>query len=331
VPGMPPRVDGTSRTVTVHFVRVQNLARDDDEQYECEVAVFPSGQKASLAGDHPAVVRVSNDSVVSLSVFLRKRGGPSAASVRGVGQVIIPIWAVPSYTGTGLVRTWLLLGRCEENLDAPRSVLAERFRMSVMDVPAALHAPRICISLMEGAADPSEVWPPRSAETKCMGYDMLLESHYQHSRMLRAYSVRLEAQSHSAGISSPSQSTSLSVGSAEDLLEERRVTLEELQKEANRRIEIGNETVKKVQVKLQLLVDEEPALLTRHAAATKRLATAKSKHDVALRDAAPADAGMTDEEVEAELGRLRTESEVLASQKDALMKLVADFYAQAHR
>eukprot|EP00971_Amphidinium_carterae_P220254 4372596-Amphidinium_carterae.3 len=64
------------RLLTIRFVVVRSSSHERSAMLE----------EASLAGDHPAVVRVSNDSVVSLSVFLRKRGGPSAASVRGVGQ-----------------------------------------------------------------------------------------------------------------------------------------------------------------------------------------------------------------------------------------------------
>jgi len=271
---------------------------------------------------------VTDESVLTVSVVLRSGSAQSAVD-RGAGQVTIPIWHLGAFGGSGIVRTWLLLGRCDEPVSAPRSILEERLRMSLMDVPTAIHAPRICITLLEGASDPADIWPPSTDEGKSAGHDMLLASHAQHVSMFRAYAARWDtAHDSNAAVSpsaSPCKSSAASVGSVEDLIDEQHSTLDALQREANRRIEIGNETLRKLQLKLETFAAEEPELVTRHSAAKLRLAAAKQENA----KAAPKETNMSDEEVEAEMEKLRMEAEVLASQKEALMKLVADIYAQA--
>jgi hypothetical protein len=279
-----------------------------------------------VTSERPARLTASLESVISVRIFLHSRGAPSTND-RPVGQLSIPIGEMIDLCGPGVYQTWFTLEDAQPYVMV-RSQIVERFRRALHGVSMELTLPRICLTMLESSAEPTE-WA-KEERNRITYYGPLLVSHVQHLQTVQAYFDRADRNSTTSG-----EATSLK-GELERLKIQQQQDeevgqlqreLDQITDEANKRIEKGNAAIVKLKGELKHLRDVEAAQLQRERQEAERQLQTLRQESMQLQQRAENSA--IDANGDEELNKLRQDVLVLNNQKDALMKMVQEIYGTA--
>merc|ERR1719401_595306 len=105
-----------------------------------------------ITKEHPVQVVAGRDSLISVRMFIHKRGAPNSTD-RAVGQLSIPVWHVLDKYGPSIYQTWFSLSDNVPYQDVPISQVEARYDHALQRVLVDRSAPRVCLSLHEAASD----------------------------------------------------------------------------------------------------------------------------------------------------------------------------------
>mmetsp|Transcript_119458 Transcript_119458/g.372158 ORF Transcript_119458/g.372158 Transcript_119458/m.372158 type:complete len:383 (+) Transcript_119458:105-1253(+) len=322
---------------------VHNVQHAPNESYYGMATDHTSEVEIPVTSERPARLTAGIDTVLSVRVFLHNRGSPSTMD-RPVGQLSIPVRELLDMCGPGLYQTWFLLDAPTPYGGMQRSHTVERFRRALHGVSMELHTSRICLTLLESGTDPAD-WP-REERDRITYYEPMLISHQQHVQVTQAYFDFIErsetasavraASNRSGGGSMQAPVEAAALNSELLRLQQQQREeevgllqreLDQITEEANKRIERGNGVIVKLKADLKQLRDEEaPQLQREQAKAEQRLDALRQEGEELRRRAEDI---QDDAAAEEELQRAYQEVLVLTNQKDALMRMVQDFYGTA--
>mmetsp|Transcript_21606 Transcript_21606/g.50449 ORF Transcript_21606/g.50449 Transcript_21606/m.50449 type:complete len:382 (-) Transcript_21606:95-1240(-) len=307
------------REVVLYLQSVHNVPHASDDVYYGMATDHISESEKFITSEKSVRFVVDRTTILSIRVFLHKRGSASAQD-RAVGQVSLPIGQIVELMGRGLYQTWLLLEEVADYAGIRRSWVVEHFRNAYSNVRDKIHAPRICITLLEVDADP-QLWS--ASETDRAEYhDVVLASQTQLTKLLAAYhSDRVDADRGQA------MSATLSMDSAgSDAVAHLQEQLKYLTAEAKKREESGIETVRKLEDHMREMRQASDAAWHDRTAARRRLEAAKWRNNQLQEHISAPSSGD-----ESELTQLASEMNTLLREKEACMKMVQDIYTVAER
>lgn len=301
------------RDVLICLHSVHNVEHLPNESYYGMATNHCADEEIAVTSDRAAPLRACLDSVISIRLHLHERGTP-ASQDRPVGQVSIPVREMLRHCGPAIFQTWLVL-EASAPYDSVLSRAAESFRRALQAVPENVRCPRICVSLLETALEPSQ-WI-NDESTQVMYYDPLLVSHSQHLQLEQTYFRVLDGEE--LGLEVSAGGVARAHPSSNELSQLKR-DLDSVTLEANRRIEKANENILKLKGQLRAMAEKEaPPLLRAHAEAQRRKKMVEASHEeLQIR--------LGNEDYDEELDQLRGEVTVLMDQKAALMDSVQELY-----
>jgi len=305
---------------------VHNVQHSPNESYYGMATDHSLDVEIPVTSERPARLTASLESVISVRIFLHSRGAPSTND-RPVGQLSIPIGEMIDLCGPGVYQTWFTLEDAQPYVMV-RSQVVERFRRALHGVSMELHAPRICLTMLESSAEPTE-WA-KEERNRITYYGPLLVSHVQHLQTVQAYfdgSDKIASNSFEA-TSSKGDLERLKLQQQQDEeVGQLQRELDQITDEANKRIEKGNAAIVKLKGELKHLRDIEAAQLQRERQQAESQLQTLRQESVQLQQRA--ENSVNDATCDHELNTLRQDVLVLKNQKAALMKMVQDIYGTA--
>jgi len=305
---------------------VHNVQHAPNESYYGMATDHSLDVEIPVTSERPARLTASLESVISVRIFLHSRGAPSTND-RPVGQLSIPIGEMIDLCGPGVYQTWFTLEDAQPYVMV-RNQIVERFRRALHGVSMELHAPRICLTMLESSAEPTE-WA-KEERNRITYYGPLLVSHVQHLQTVQAYFDRGDKIStnstEAASLRGELERLKLQQQQDEEVGQLQR-ELDQITDEANKRIEKGNAAIVKLKGELKHLRDVEAAQLQRDRQDAENQLQKLRQESIQLQQRAENSA--VDANGDEELNKLRQDVLVLNNQKDALMKMVQEIYGTA--
>mmetsp|Transcript_108087 Transcript_108087/g.209250 ORF Transcript_108087/g.209250 Transcript_108087/m.209250 type:complete len:386 (-) Transcript_108087:99-1256(-) len=320
------RVDD-KKEVVLCLHSVHNVQHSPNESYYGMATDHSLDVEIPVTSERPARLTASLESVISVRIFLHSRGAPSTND-RPVGQLSIPIGEMIDLCGPGVYQTWFTLEDAQPYIMV-RGQIVERFRRALHGVSMELHAPRICLTMLESSSEPTE-WA-KEERNRITYYGPLLVSHVQHLQTVQAYFDRADkiatgGSSEAASTKGELERLKLQQQQDEEVGQLQR-ELDQITDEANKRIEKGNAAIVKLKGELKHLRDVEAAQLQRERQEAESQLQTLRQESIQLQQRA--ENSVVDANGNEELLKLRQDVLVLNNQKAALMKMVQEIYGTA--
>mmetsp|Transcript_57543 Transcript_57543/g.106303 ORF Transcript_57543/g.106303 Transcript_57543/m.106303 type:complete len:367 (-) Transcript_57543:61-1161(-) len=289
------------REVILCLQSVHNVPHDSDDVYYGMATDHTSERDSFITSEKPVRFTVDHLTIISVRVFLHKRGSVSKQD-RAVGQVSLPIAQVVELIGRGMFQCWLLLEEPTEYSEIRRSWAVEHFRNAYLHVQERIHAPRVCITLLEAETDP-KLWA-NNEKDKAAYHDVILATHVQHAQLVAAYHNEL----------GDATSRSPSIGSVSSLDQVKR----------RERNDMAN--ISKLEEQMRELREVSDRLWHDRNVVRRKLEAAKWRNSQLQEQAS--EPSSTDE---SELAQLSREKMVLSREKAACMQMVQEIFSVAER
>mmetsp|Transcript_13608 Transcript_13608/g.30968 ORF Transcript_13608/g.30968 Transcript_13608/m.30968 type:complete len:368 (-) Transcript_13608:35-1138(-) len=289
------------REVILCLQSVHNVPHDSDDVYYGMATDHTSERDSFITSEKPVTFTVDRLTIISVRVFLHKRGSVSKQD-RAVGQVSLPISQVVELIGRGMFQCWLRLEEPTEYSEIRRSWAIEHFRNAYLHVQDQIHAPRVCITLLEVETDPKR-WT-NSEQDKVAYHDVMLATHMQHAQLAATYQNEL---GDGAARTQPLDSVA---------------SLDQVK----RREKSDVATVSKLEEQVRDLREVSDSLWHDRNVVRRKLEAAKWRNSQLQEQAS--EPSSTDE---AELAQLSREKMVLSREKAACMQMVQEIFSVAER